>query len=245
MIRVIKVFVMTALFVLSTSTLFAQGTITNGTLSFPAGTTAIKNNAHRENTEIKSVVFPSTLKSIGRAAFYICVYIDDDLVLPNGLEKIGDYAFDRCVNIKKITVPQTVKTIGKEAFHTNTILVVKKNTAAHKWAVENNRDYQFSERGLPVGVSKVYTDYFLKTAWNQEGRDFTPEGERIQCQNLASAVIAYEMGFHYQGSHFYKTTKEGVEIDYNINIAGYNNVNLNNPNSNAIFSNNLACASRA
>jgi hypothetical protein len=45
--------------------------------------------------------------------------------------------------------------------------------------------------------------------------------------SVFNAVLQYIEG----NVNFYKTTKEGIEIDYNLNIAGYNNVNLNNPNS--------------
>ena len=46
-----------------------------------------------ENTSVKSVTMPSSLKEIGDHAFFRCWYLRD-VQLPAGLKRIGDYAFD-------------------------------------------------------------------------------------------------------------------------------------------------------
>lgn len=46
-----------------------------------------------ENTPVKSVTMPSSLREIGDHAFFRCWYLRD-VQLPAGLKRIGDYAFD-------------------------------------------------------------------------------------------------------------------------------------------------------
>ena len=75
---------------------------------------SIGNNAFRES-KITSVKFPSTLKTIGEAAFYKCYYLKD-VTFPSGLTTIGQYAFEQCNLFTKIVLPDTVTTLGSYAF---------------------------------------------------------------------------------------------------------------------------------
>ena len=69
-----------------------------------------------ENSIIKSVTFPSTLKKIGDLAFAYCSNLTD-LDLPEGLEEIGDGAFMNSENLTgNLLIPDGVTTIGNYAF---------------------------------------------------------------------------------------------------------------------------------
>ena len=63
-----------------------------------------------------AVYLPSTVKSIGNAAFRCC-YLGNDYIfsLPEGLERIGDYAFQSC-SISAFNIPSSVTEIGEGAF---------------------------------------------------------------------------------------------------------------------------------
>ena len=63
-----------------------------------------------------AVYLPSTVKSIGNAAFSLCDNYDGFTIsLPEGLERIGDYAFE-CCTISAFNIPSSVTEIGERAF---------------------------------------------------------------------------------------------------------------------------------
>lgn len=66
------------------------------------GIETIEKNAFRENWNLKSVVFPSTLKTIGEYAFYNCEYNLRKIELPTSLDSIGNYAFSRIRNLTTV-----------------------------------------------------------------------------------------------------------------------------------------------
>ena len=66
------------------------------------------------NTVLKKVNFPSTLKKIGANAFAGCKNLTE-AVLSDGLETIG-YGVFADSGIKEINVPKSVKSIGQDAF---------------------------------------------------------------------------------------------------------------------------------
>lgn len=66
--------------------------------------------------EVKDVVIPETVKSIGDYAFYWSKSITS-VTIPNSVETIGKYAFFRCYEIRKnIIIPNSVTSIGNGAF---------------------------------------------------------------------------------------------------------------------------------
>ncbi len=66
-------------------------------------------------TQLKTVKLPSTLKSIGKGAFYGACKLKQ-INFPDNLEKIGSYAFTYCWNLKKVVLPKGVKVIKKHTF---------------------------------------------------------------------------------------------------------------------------------
>lgn len=84
----------------------------------PEGVTELGESAF-SCSHIPSVRFPSTLKKIGREAFYNCFgYLDNrTITFPDGLEVIGDEAFGFCYFKKAIVLPASIKSIGKKAFY--------------------------------------------------------------------------------------------------------------------------------
>ena len=84
----------------------------------PEGVTELGESAF-SCSHIPSVRFPSTLKKIGREAFYNCFgYLDNrTITFPDGLEVIEDEAFIYCYFKKAIVLPASIKSIGKKAFY--------------------------------------------------------------------------------------------------------------------------------
>ena len=83
----------------------------------PEGVTEIGEGAF-EFSCMSSVRFPSTLKKIGKQAFYWTFGLTNisTITFPNGLEVIEDEAFADCYFKNAMILPASIKSIGKEAF---------------------------------------------------------------------------------------------------------------------------------
>lgn len=83
----------------------------------PEGVTEIGEGAF-SCSYMPSVRFPSTLKKIGKEAFYNCFrYLDNcTITFSDGLEVIEDEAFDSCYFKNAVVLPASIKSIGKKVF---------------------------------------------------------------------------------------------------------------------------------
>ena len=85
-----------------------------GELSIPEGTIRIEDFAF-QNCKFSSIMFPSTLKSIGRYAFaYNNV---ESITFPEGLTSIGEHSFYCNTSLLSISLPSTLEYIGAAAFN--------------------------------------------------------------------------------------------------------------------------------
>lgn len=76
------------------------------------------NNNWESVTTLKTIIFPSSLTSIGRMAFQGCIGLSCVLDLPETLQNIGVQAFMDCSNLTgNLIIPNSVKTIGSNAFY--------------------------------------------------------------------------------------------------------------------------------
>jgi len=76
-------------------------------------------NAHHlylADEEIKDLVIPSSVTSIGESAFYGCSGLNS-VTIPNSVTSIGDYAFSDCSGLTSVTIPNSVTSIGGFAFY--------------------------------------------------------------------------------------------------------------------------------
>ena len=102
--------------------------------------------AHRGN--IKSVVIPSTLKSIGKEAFDFNQI--SSVTLSNGLKMIGNNAFNDN-QLTSVTIPSSVTSIGYGAFYKrsysnpNLTKIVNKTGNSFNWGniINNTSGYEF------------------------------------------------------------------------------------------------------
>ena len=86
-------------------------------VTLPDGLVSIGNYAF-QNTGIKGIAFPKTLKSIGEGAFEDCWQITA-VTLPDNLESVGSFAFSYMSNLQKVVLPSTIQSIGDGAFFYN------------------------------------------------------------------------------------------------------------------------------
>ncbi len=84
------------------------------TLEIPEGVEALT-GSFVTCTKLKTLVLPSTLKSIGANTFSGLMELET-VMIPEGVESVGANAFNGCSNLTTITLPSTLKTIGLQAF---------------------------------------------------------------------------------------------------------------------------------
>ena len=92
------------------------------TLKIPEGVTSIGNYAFINNTNVKTVVLPSTVKDLGRG-FDSNTSIKK-VVLNEGLEKISSRAFRSTTALEEVVIPSSVKVIEDNAFQKSGIKTI-------------------------------------------------------------------------------------------------------------------------
>lgn len=85
-----------------------------GDIEIREGTTLMGVDAF-EMSDITSVKFPSTLKSISKLGFYWCKNLNN-VVIPGTVKEIGDNAFSWCESLSNLTIEEGVEHIGEMAF---------------------------------------------------------------------------------------------------------------------------------
>ncbi len=73
------------------------------------------------NTTLKEIILPDTIKSIGESAFYGCSKLDK-INFGKSVTSIGFQAFYGCTSLTSITIPKTVTDMGKSLFNNCTNL---------------------------------------------------------------------------------------------------------------------------
>ena len=68
-----------------------------------------------ENTEIKNLIIPNSVTSIGNKAFYGCSGLTS-VTIPNSVTSIGSEAFEGCSGLTSVTIPNSVTSIGDDTF---------------------------------------------------------------------------------------------------------------------------------
>lgn len=84
-------------------------------VTVPEGVTEIAENAFH-HTGMGCVVLPSTLRVIGKKAFYCCRNLTE-VIMPEHLELIiGEYAFEECRDLREMRIPEGVTEIPQGLF---------------------------------------------------------------------------------------------------------------------------------
>ena len=86
-----------------------------GELKIRNNTRIIAGNAFSGCSKLTSIVFPSSLISIGEFAFECCEGLTS-VVFPSSLISIGAFAFEGCEGLTSVVIPNSVTSIGSYAF---------------------------------------------------------------------------------------------------------------------------------
>lgn len=86
-----------------------------GELIIPEGVTDIPNQCFHNNS-FTTIIFPSSLKTIGGSAFNNISRLTTPLVFPEGMVSIGERAFSYCRQLQGVDFPSTLQSIQSNAF---------------------------------------------------------------------------------------------------------------------------------
>ncbi|MBR2822851.1 MAG: leucine-rich repeat protein [Clostridia bacterium] len=75
-------------------------------------------------SQVNTIEWPSTLKTIGRLAFHGCMHLETLNNLPEGLEALEIDAFSNCTNLSSVIFPSSLQTIGGDAFQFTSLQTV-------------------------------------------------------------------------------------------------------------------------
>ena len=84
-------------------------------ITIPEGVTRIPDYCFSGCTNLKTVVLPASLRSLGSGAFDTCTALSN-ITLPEGLEELGSRVFFNCSSIQELTIPQGIKTLTYSLF---------------------------------------------------------------------------------------------------------------------------------
>lgn len=109
----------------------------------PDNVTEIGNNAFAGCSSLRSVSLPGGLKGVGVRLFSGCKSLTA-LTIPESVTYIDQEAFKGCEALTALTIPERVTYIGPDAFKgcEGISLHVSRDSAAHKYAMENNIPYR-------------------------------------------------------------------------------------------------------
>lgn len=164
-----------------------KGTVP-ATVTVKNGTTAISPKLFEDNDDLKTVILPASLKSIGYDAFKSCGNLED-INLPPSLESIGTSAFEDCDALTTITLPASLNELGDRVFHycdnlvtltvdpANPVFDSRDNCNAIIRKSDNKLLMAIKTGTVPSGVEIIGRDAFMS---NQELVDLVlPDSVRV------------------------------------------------------------------
>ena len=85
-------------------------------IDIPEGVTIIPSQCFSQCSSLESITLPSTIKQIGRSAFWGCSSLTS-IDIPEGVTVIPERCFCNCKKLNSVTLPTTIKKIEDYAFY--------------------------------------------------------------------------------------------------------------------------------
>ena len=167
-----------------------------------------------DNTEIKDLVIPNSVTSIGHYVFYGCSGLTS-ITIPNSVTSIGDYAFSSCSGLTSITIPNSVTSIGQGAFSRCNKLLTIISRMTNVCTIPENcfEEYVYNNATLyvPQGTTYKYKaiDYWTKFLTIEEGEPSGVSGDGPE--KCETPTITYS-----NGQLLFNTSTEGATCYYTI-----------------------------
>ncbi|GMH90250.1 hypothetical protein TrST_g7320 [Triparma strigata] len=85
-------------------------------VEIPEGVESIGSHTFADCRGLNTASFPTSLRLIGEAAFFMCSSLDNVDLLHTQLRALGDSAFQFCSELQVITIPSSLQTLGVRVF---------------------------------------------------------------------------------------------------------------------------------
>ena len=75
----------------------------------------IEDNAFEKCNDLKSIIIPRSVTTIGANAFQQCFYLES-IEIPDSVTSVGEYAFSDCYALTNVVLPRSITRIEQETF---------------------------------------------------------------------------------------------------------------------------------
>ncbi len=115
------------------------------------GITSLSNYAFQACSALESIVFPSSLTTIGAQVFRDCSSLSGSIIIPSSVTSIGNLTFYGCLSVKNMTIESTA-TIGSNISGTSATTCLGDGTGIfhHKGSMTNAANYLLNFRKIII-----------------------------------------------------------------------------------------------
>ena len=168
----------------------------SGELIIPEGTIEIPEmffENYESSAALESIVFPSSLRKIGRAAFKGQNRLRENIVFPDGVILIGELAFNDCSQINSVCFPSSLQSINIGAFEGCYNLSNIVSNAVEPPSVMFSAFDGVAKDNFTVEVpAQSVTRYKTESGWSDFRRiaahyDFSVSRDRVRTLNAAES----------------------------------------------------------
>ena len=156
------------------------------TIEWEKGISQIPDYAFSSFYNLKEVIIPDTVESIGRGAFQNCPSLEK-VVLPKTLQEIPNNLFLQCKKLESVKIPETVLKIGNQAFFATSI----KNVTIPKSVVTigNSAFTGVSEFAIHDGFNYAINKYNIFTWLSEPIYDREADGQIPDTYSFIKNVV--------------------------------------------------------
>lgn len=86
-------------------------------VTMPNSLTSIGASAFSNCIQMKEIVIPTNVRTIGKYAFYYCYAADSGVTIPEGITELQEYTFAACRKVPSVILSSTITSIGNRCFN--------------------------------------------------------------------------------------------------------------------------------